>query len=575
MAGEDETGGGSCPSPADELRAGSRTTSSPPGHGLRAGASRRTDRDRRLLDAALVLAAERSRSVVLERILRLASELTGARYAALGVIGPEGGLTDFLTRGLMPEEREAIGPLPKGQGLLGALIADPRPLRLADLHADPRSVGFPPNHPPMVSFLGAPVRARGHVFGNIYLTEKAGGGPFTPEDEETLLLLAAHAGVAIENARLVEAAAARERRLEALHEISGAILASEGFEDVLGLVAERARELAGADLSMIAVPDEQPGRLRVQAAAGANAGTLAGFRFPAAESVSGEVMARRLPVIVENAMADLRVHQPLIQQAQAGPAMFLPLEGGERVLGTLTIANLRGGRTFDEADLRVVGSFANQAALALAYGRTQEQLRRIAVFEDRERIARDLHDGAIQSLFAAGMSLQAIGAFVEQPGVAERIGSVVAELDRVIHDLRSYIFGLRPGMAARRLDDTLHRLAAEFEQRTGIMTAVTIDRDAAQVLAGREPDLVQVVREALSNVGRHSGAATCRLSLVREGSVAVLEVNDDGRGFAPDGIQEGMGIHNLGERAAALGGELRIESAPGEGTAIRVVLRLP
>ena len=511
--------------------------------------------------------------MVLQRIVELAAELTGARYAALGVIGPEGGLSDFLTHGISPEERERIGALPKGHGILGVLIADPRPLRLDDLHQDPRSVGFPPNHPPMHTFLGAPLRSRGQVFGNLYLTEKQGGGEFTAEDEETLVLLAAHAGAAIENAHLAEAAAVRERRFQALYEISAAILASGDYDAVLGLIAARARELAGADLAMIAVPDDRTGELHVQAADGANEGAVRGRRFPAPESVSGEVMLTREPILLEAALADPRVNQPLMRAAGAGPALFLPLVGGDRVFGTLTMVKLVGGRPFTDDDVRIVETFANQAALALAYGGAQEQMRRVAVLEDRERIARDLHDGVIQSLFASGMNLQAAVALSDDPNVARRIEGVVGELDYVIRELRNYIFRLRPQQVSGRLDETLYRLAAEFEERTGIVTAVSVDRGAAERLKDQEADLVQIVHEALSNVGRHSGASTCRLSLVQEGDASLLEVDDDGRGFDPGSSKQGMGLRNLRERAGSLGGDFEVRSSPGSGTVVRLVLR--
>jgi signal transduction histidine kinase len=531
-------------------------------------------RDERLLEAGMILSSELSLPLTLQRIVEVAAEITGARYGALGVLGRDGTITEFITTGVSDAERAAIGHIPVGRGILGVLIDDARPLRLAEIASDPRSVGFPPNHPPMRSFLGAPVTARGQVFGNIYLTEKQGAAEFDADDEDALLVLAAQAGVAIENARLYEEASDRARRLEALRAVATAILRGDQAEVVLDMVARYARELAGADLATIAVPAGE-GELVVQAADGAAAGRLRGTRFPAEGSVAGEVLRSGKVVVLADASADERVDQPMVGLGGVGPALFAPLSAEGRAFGTLAVANAHGGPGFREADVQLLEAFAEQAAVALEHVRLRRELDRLAVLEDRERIAKELHDGAIQALFAVGMGLQGAAMLARDPELAARIEGAVEELDRVIRDLRNYIFGLRPGILAdRQLDQALRRLVEEFAERTGVVAVAEVDPQAAAVLAGSAGEVVQLAREALSNVSRHAAAATCRVSLRQEEGGVVLEVDDDGRGFDPDQVAgAGHGLGNLRERAAALGGRAEVASAPGQGTRVRVTVR--
>jgi signal transduction histidine kinase len=367
-----------------------------------------------LIESGLALSAELSLEKVLQRIVELSVELTGATYGALGVIDEGETITEFITHGVTAEQRHAIGHPPVGRGLLGVLIRDARPLRISDISADPRSVGFPPNHPPMRSFIGAPVSALGRVFGNIYLTEKQGVESFDDEDVAALVILATQAGVAIENARLYE-------------------------------------------------------------------------------------------------------------ETQ----------------------------------------------------RIQQELMRLEVLEERERIAKELHDGVIQSLFAVGMGLQGTAALAEDEETSRRLAAAVEEIDRAIRDLRNYIFGLRPGILAdRQLDQALRELGNEFSSKSDVVTVVEVDEGVASELSSLATDIVQITREALSNVGRHAEATTCRVTLRRDGdSRALLEIDDDGRGFDPSVGTEGMGLANLADRVGSLGGELTVDSIDGEGTTIRA--RIP
>ena len=371
--------------------------------------------DRRLIEAGMALVSELSLDAVLERIVEVAIELTGARYGALGVLTPDGGrIEEFITVGIDDDQRALLGDPPTGHGLLGVLIRDAEPLRIPDISADPRSVGFPPNHPPMRSLLGVPITGRGRVFGDLYLTDKDGGVPFDDEDERVLVVLASQAAVAVENARLHE-----------------------------------------------------------------------------------------------------------------------------------------------EAE------------------RTAEELRRLEVLEDRERIAKELHDGVIQSLFAVGMSLQGLATMAADEETTRRLEAAVEDVDRAIRDLRNYIFGLRPGVLAdRQLDQALKELGSEFGARTSVVIVVDVDADVASELSSRASDVVQLVRETLSNVGRHGEATTCRVSLFRGPQGAILEIDDDGRGFDVDRATSGMGLHNLRDRVGSMGGRFAISSVLGEGTTVRMELPL-
>ncbi|HEX2425854.1 MAG TPA: GAF domain-containing protein [Actinomycetota bacterium] len=530
------------------------------------------DRRDQLFEAALVLHSELSLPAVLQRMIEAATELVEARYGALGVIEDDR-LVEFVTTGMSDEERAAIGEPPTGHGILGVLIEDKGTLRLPDIEADPRAHGFPPHHPPMHTFLGTAVRARGEVFGNIYLTEKIGGGEFTEDDERVVEVLAAQAGVAIENARLHEEAAQRERWLEASRDIANAILSREELPVVLELIAEHARALVGADLAAVHIPVAGTDQLVVEAASGVYADDLRAARFPIEGSISGEVVRRGRAVVVDDASSDPRAYQPIVRLGHIGPGIFVPLSAEGQAYGTLAAANLPGKRRFPADAVRVLESFAAQAALALDAARAQAELQRLAILDDRERIAKELHDGVIQALFAVGMGLQGTAIMSGDEDLAGRIEGAVGELDRVIRDLRNYIFGLRPGILAdRQLDQALRQLGEEFQQKSGVVTIVDVDPNAAAELSAVAGDVVQLVRESLSNVGRHAEASTCRVSLYRREDNVVVEVDDDGTGFDPGTARRGEGLTNLENRAAALGGSALIESSPDQGTTVRLLL---
>jgi signal transduction histidine kinase len=523
-----------------------------------------------LIRSGLALASELSLEHVLQRIVEAAAELTEARYGALGVLGPDGRIVQFVTTGITPEQRAAMGDPPAGHGLLGLLIEEARPVRIPVIHEHPHSVGFPPNHPPMTSFLGAPVSSRGTAYGNLYLTDKRGGEPFDEEDEEAIVVLAAQAGIAVENARLYEEAHARERWLAASAEIATTILARTHTDEAIRLIASRARELVNADLAWVVAPMPS-GALRVAFADGQRADAILGMDLPMDDSISGDVIRTGRAVVVDDPTDDDRAFEPLIEAGHVGPAVFVPLSVHGRAFGTLAAAHEPGGRPFEEEAIRLLESFADQAALALEYARVQQEVERLAVLEDRERIAKELHDGVIQALFAVGMGLQGTALMSGDEELATRIEGAVGELDRVIRDLRNYIFGLRPGILAdRQLDKALRALVEEFQSKSGIVTIVELDETVASELSRMAGDVVQLTREALSNVGRHSDAATCRVSLFQRDGTAVLEVDDDGKGFDPETVRRGDGLTNLEQRTAALGGKVAFESVPTQGTTVRI-----
>lgn len=537
--------------------------------------SRAPDRKDVLLEAGLALASELSLPIVLQRIVDLAAQVTDARYGALGVIGEGGELVEFITTGISARQRRAIGPLPRGRGILGVLIQQPKPIRISNIAEHPKSVGFPASHPAMRSFLGAPVKAMGKVFGNIYLADKRSASKFSQEDEDSVVILATQAGAAIANATLYAETRRRERWLDALRDTTSEILAGSDEDSLLAGIAEHARELAGADSATILTSSAIPGQLVVAAAVGAQATQVRGQSVPASSSISRGVMESGTPLVTADASADRGAYQPIIRLGRVGPAIFVPLRTKGRATGALMVANLKGGRQFDPETIQLVETFADQASIAMEYVRAQADVRRVGLLEERERIAKELHDGIIQSLFAVGMNLQGTALMSSSPETAARVEKAVGELDNVIRDLRNYIFGLRPGILADRMLDQALRALGEEAQASGLKVAVEVDAQLAANLSGRSHEIVQLTREALSNVARHANASKSAVTLVRAARGAVLTIDDDGSGFDPRRDSDGNGLRNMRERVSALGGRLRISSKMGRGTSLQFTFPMP
>jgi signal transduction histidine kinase len=538
------------------------------------------DRLRGLLEAATALSSELSLDDLLQKLVGTAAALTGARYAALGVIDASGSaLERFLTTGVDAETHAAIGDLPRGRGILGVLISDATPLRLESIADDPRSVGFPPNHPPMRGFLGVPILLRGRAYGNLYLTEKA-DGPFTAEDQELVETLASHAAVAIENARLFEAATEWSAQLEALNEVGTALAAELELPRLLALVCRRLRELIGARVVTIALA-EPDGSLRVEAAHGTGAGAIVGTLLSRSASKSGRVLERRRPERVDSLADDPEVDLTMPEQLDARAGLFVPLVAGGRAIGVIAAHDKEGDDPrFDEGDLRVAENFATRAAVAvdLSARVAGDALRRVVEAQEleRRRLARELHDQTGQELTSVLLGLKSVE---EARGDEERAAALAAVREQVVqtlHDVRRLAVELRP----KALDDfglvpALERLRDTFAEQTGMQV------ELVSQLRGRLPPdvetaLYRIVQEALTNVVKHARAGAVSIVLARAGGSVTALIEDDGRGFEADERERGgLGLLGMGERLALLDGMLKVESRPGAGTTIVAEVPLP
>ncbi|MCW8382055.1 sensor histidine kinase [Streptomyces justiciae] len=527
-----------------------------------------TARVPRLLEAMRSVGSGLELHSTLDRICETAAELTGARYAAIGVIDEDGrGLADFVYHGVDTVTARRIGRLPDGhRGLLGALIRDPEPVRLADLTSDPRSCGFPEHHPPMRGFLGLPIRVQGEIFGNLYLTEKRGGEPFNDYDLTMVRVLATEAGIAIGNARLYEAAKQREHWIDGSVAVTTALLSGGDADDALQVVAEQARKLSGSTAGIVLLPADEGG-LEIAAVAADRPSAMLGTVVPPESGIVAELLDGQA-VFLEDAAGDPRMITTLAHGY--GPTMMVPLHSDGRILGALVTPRARGERSFTETERTLAIQFASQAALALMMADAQRDRERLAVYEDRDRIARDLHDLVIQRLFATGMMLESAQRRSVVPEVREGVGNAVDELDVTIQEIRTAIFALQQGPA---------------EAPSGLRTRVLREINTAAVPLGFKPshrfvgpvdalvgdltgkNLIAALREALSNAFRHARAS--RIDVVVDADVTLpdgrkgvrLTVADDGVGIPEGGRRSGL--KNLKRRAESLGGDSR--QGPGIG----------
>jgi signal transduction histidine kinase len=531
-------------------------------------------RTRGLIDAGIALASELSLDALLQKVVETSAALTGARYAALGVIDRSGTeLERFLTTGIDQETHRAIGHLPRGGGILGVLIRDAETLRLSDLREDPRSVGFPANHPPMKTFLGVPIKLRGVAYGNLYLTEKEEGEDFSDEDEELVQLLAAQAAVAIENARLYESATRWSRQLESLNEIANALAAELDLRRVLALVAARLGELLEARLMTIAVPTDDG--LRIEAAHGDGAEALRGTLLPRETSKHGRVLDRRRSERVDSLLDDPEVHHEVTRLAGARSGLFVPLIVGDRAIGVLGAHDKRGADTrFGDEDLRLAEAFAARAAVAVDLSQRvqSDALRRVVAAQEleRRRLARELHDETGQALTSILLGLKS----VEESESVEQVRAAVADLRSLVletlHDVRRLAVELRP----KALDDfglvpALERLAASFGEQTGVKVELETRLAAERLPTETETALYRIVQEALTNVVKHAQARRVSILLTTKNGAVAAVIEDDGQGFDPaETREEGLGLVGMRERLALVGGRLTIESSPGSGTTL-------
>ena len=539
----------------------------------RGDATEELGRLRVLVDAGIALTSELSLDSLLQRLVETAAELTNARYAALGVIDRAGhGLERFLTTGIDPETHSAIGELPRGRGLLGVLIRDAKPLRLHEIAEDPRSVGFPRNHPPMKTFLGVPIVLRGIAYGNLYLTEKTGGTDFTAEDEELTQLLAAQAAVAIENARLYESSTRWLRQLETLNEIGNALASEVELEPLLTLVARRMRDLVEARIVLIALPDGQ-GSLAVAAAAGD--ADLVGMLLEIGSTKVGRVLDRGHIERVDAVVDDPEVDQRVARELGITTAIYLPLTVRGKPIGVVAVHDkLAADPRFEEGDVRLAESLVARAAIAVDLSErvSRDALRRVVDAQEleRARLARELHDQTGQALTSILLGLKHLDEVIETDEARAATAALRELVVSTLQDVRRLAVELRPSA----LDDfglvpAVERLAATLAEQSELAVDVEARLGEHRLPAEAETALYRIVQEALTNVVKHASAARVSITLVRKEGSAVVVVEDDGRGFEPGSTRAGaLGVVGMRERVELVGGRLTVESSPGAGTTL-------
>jgi signal transduction histidine kinase len=533
------------------------------------------DRLRVLVDAGIALSSELSLDALLQRIVETAAELTGARYAALGVIDRTGQrLERFLTTGIEPEAHRAIGELPHGRGILGVLIRDATPLRLADLRADPRSAGFPPNHPPMTTFLGVPIMLRGVAYGNLYLTEKAGGIEFSEEDKELIQLLGAQAAVAIENARLYESSTRWLRQLESLNEIGNALASELELEPLLALVARRLQELVNARLVLIALPEGDA--LRIAAAEGESAFGVAGMELAIDRSKAGRVLERGRSERVDSVLEDPEVDQQVTRRLGVHSALYVPLIVRGAAIGVVIAHDKLGAATpaFAEDDLRLAETLAARAAIAVSQSErvSRDVVRRVVEAQEleRARLARELHDETGQALTSILLGLKPIEQAAEGEDAQQAMASLRELVVATLQNVRRLAVELRPAA----LDDfglvpAVERLTETFREQSGLQVELEAQLGEERLPQAAETALYRVIQEAFTNVVKHSEASRVSVLLQRKNSMALAVVEDDGGGFDPATVRDdALGLAGMRERLALVGGRLRIESSSGSGTTL-------
>lgn len=520
-----------------------------------------------LVEAMLVITSGLELDDTLRTIVNTAIELVDARYGALGVRGHDGELVEFVYEGIDEATRELIGQLPEGRGVLGALVDDPKPIRLENISSHPASVGFPANHPPMRTFLGVPVRVRDDVFGNLYLTEKVGGQPFSEDDEVLVQALAAAAGIAIDNARLYEQVRARQSWIAATRDIGTELLSGTDPAGVFRLVADEAQKLSGAIATLVAipvdpdVPTSDTSELVVVASAGEVVG-VAQTPIPIEGTAIGDAFVQRTPLRFIGADVGAGT--------AGGPALVLPLRATDAVAGVLVVLRPIGAQPFSVGEFDMMAAFADQAALAWQLASTQHRMREISILTDRDRIARDLHDHVIQRLFAVGLSLQGTIAQARSGEVKQRLSGSVDDLQEVIQDIRTTIFDLHGGASGiTRLRQRIDEAVSAFPG-SGVRTSVQYFGPLSVVGTTLADHAEAVVREAVSNTVRHANASTLTVTVSVDDDLTI-EVADNGRGIGAD--VTGSGLTNLRRRAEEVGGSCSVLAAPDGGT--RLTWRAP
>jgi signal transduction histidine kinase len=528
---------------------------------------------RALFETGLAVSSELSLEALLRRLVEAAAELTGARYAALGVIDAGGSeLEQFITHGIDDRLRAEIGTLPRGRGILGVLIREAKPLRLHDLAEDPRSVGFPPGHPPMHSFLGVPIMLRGVAYGNLYLTEKQGAEDFTDDDAEIVRLLAGQAAVSIENARLYEASARWSRQLQSLEEVGNALATETDLDRLLDLVVRRLRELLGARVVALALPSGGD-ELRFAAVAGAE--ELLGTTISRSESKSGAVLERRRSERVDSVIDDPEVNREVTRRAGARTGMWVPLIARDQVIGVLEIHDKEGpDARFSADDLRLAETFAARAAVAVELSQrvARDAVRRVVQAQEaeRSRLARELHDETGQALTSILLGLKPLEEALADHPARAALAELRKQVVSALQDVRRLAVELRPAV----LDDfglvpALERLTDAFAEQSGVRVDFHSALGELRLPSEVETTLYRVVQESLTNIVKHASAHNVSVSIARRGATVAAVIEDDGAGFDQRAVrEEAVGLLGMRERLSFVDGRLEIESRPGAGTTI-------
>ena len=523
---------------------------------------------RGLLRANALVAGELSLPVVLRQIVAAARDLLGARYAALGVLGRDGRLEQFVHAGMDDELVARVGDLPRGRGILGLLISEPVPIRLPDLSAHPASAGFPPGHPPMTSFLGVPVRIGEEIFGNLYLTEHSRGGEFTADDEELAIALAAAASAAIANARRFAESEQRRRWLDASAELMPRLL-SAGAGPPYALITESAAAAAAADFAALTVP-HGPDQVVVAGVAGELTAGLMNRMAPLADSLTGQAIRTGKRSLVTGDRCEAAA---AALGADTGPLIVVPLAAGQQVRGAMMLGRLATRAGFTETDLDMAASFAGHAAVAMELAQARIDQIIMAQAEDHDRIAGDLHDHVIQELFALGMRLEGHAARSDRVA-AQRINGYVDTLNEVIKKIRTSIFGLQQPLRApaglpARIMEVIEEHTPQLGFTAGVSFAGPLDPGPGETLAH---DILAVTRESLSNCARHAHATAVSISLALKDGLITLDIADNGRGLGAPA--RSSGLSSMRRRAVRNGGTLQLSTPASGGTRLSWTARI-
>ena len=533
-----------------------------------------------LSEASVTLTSELSLAAVLQKVVDVAKEQVQASYAALSVLGADGEIDQFLTAGVTAEERAAIGPLPRGRGLLGVLLHKGESLRMEDMSTDSRSAGFPPNHPPMKSLLGMPLIYAGRIIGNLYLTDKFGAPAFTERDEEIVRLLAGQAAVAIRNAELYEAEKQRAEEWKALFDLGQQVTLSPRIQDVLESVVKRARVLADADVATLMLLSPDGTQLTLAAQDGMREKHMRTLDLESEAALQSLALKAGRPVVVDDAETDERLHgrAAVLLEAEGIVSMIVvPLAGKRGPLGTMMVAD-RKQTGFTERQAELLEAFATWTSVAIESSRLYDQMESVARLEERERIGMDLHDGVMQSIYAVGLNLEdCLERLNESPDEAEAgIHRAIDTLNSVIQDIRAYIFDLRPRVSVvADLPDAIRQLVDDVRVNTLMQTTLDIEGDVSGLINQDEAlALFHIAQEALNNVIKHSRATAVSVRLKADRRSVSIELHDNGVGI-DDGRGEDYehhGLRNMRDRSRSIGAELKLESKPGKGTRIGVEL---